>query len=81
MTTWDIMDALAQDCEDYIGGIRSGRIKNGDSAALRGFQQRIAPQLGPISLLVLIKAWQENNPRPSALALEAEAAKKGRRGK
>jgi len=63
-TTWDTMEEMAQECEDYLDGLRSGRIRNGSEVALRKFQQSIAPRLGPVSLLQLIKAWQEKNPRP-----------------
>lgn len=57
MTEWH--DCLAQHCEDYLDGIVSGRIKNGDPEALLAFQQRVAPMLGPVSLLALVKAWKE----------------------
>ena len=65
-TTWDTMEAMAQECRNYIDGVMSGRIRNGDPEALRRFQERMAPMLGPLSLLVLIEAWQEKNPRPVA---------------
>jgi hypothetical protein len=64
------MDELARDCRHYIDGVQSGRIRNGDAEALREFQRSIAPRLGPVSLLVLIEAWQEKYPRSRIEALK-----------
>lgn len=66
MTTWDAMDDLAAICERYIAGITSGAIPNADRETLRQFQQEVAPCLSPLTLLVLVEAWQEKNPRPVA---------------
>ena len=63
MTTWDAMDDLEAICRRYIDGIISGAIPNGDRETLRQFQQEVAPRLSPLTLLVLVEAWQEKNPR------------------
>lgn len=67
MTTWDAMDDLAAICRRYIDGITSGDIPNADWKTLREFQQEVAPRLSPLTLLVLIEAWQDRYPRPEVM--------------
>ena len=52
------VDDIEAICRRYIDGITGGAIKNADSQTLWEFQQEVVRHLSPMTLLVLVEAWQ-----------------------